>query len=393
VAEYTVKLLEDCPLFNAGRGAVYAHNGEHELEASLMDGRNMRCGAVAMVKRTKNPISLARTIMEHTPHVFMVGSAAEKLGQRYGLHMVDHSYFHTERRYQQFLAAQSAKIVARDHDISTSGAAATSTTSSLSSSSTSSSASSASSAPAATATSAEISKPEQNGHSAPSLMNDGGNTVGCVVMFNGHLAAATSTGGLTNKLSGRLGDTPIIGAGTYAHDNSCAVSATGVGEEFLRRCVAHDVSALMRYAGMSLHDAVNKVVHEGLPPSTGGLIAVDAQGNISMEINCTGMFRAACDSDGHFCIGIYSDEEPLDLSAQLPELLTTLRERPPRLRTAPRLANRTKMIDHFSHHVPWREYVTVVPALSPRSEENENLLGRVFVFNEQADERKSPVRD
>lgn len=256
VAEYTVKQLEDSELFNAGKGAVFAADGSHEMDAAIMNGSDLKCGSVSQIKTIKNPISAARVVMENCVHNFLVGKSAEDLAVKYCLDVVPTSYFWTERRYNQFQEAKARSMIAKDHDLE-------------------------------------------------KVSQDKKGTVGCVVCFNGSLAAATSTGGMTNKLPGRVGDSPVIGAGTYASSN-CAVSATGNGEEFIRRVIAFDVHAQMIYGNLSLEQASKSSIDK-LPPDCGGLIAVDAKGNYTMQFNSTGMFRGLLTSDGNSKIGIWEE--------------------------------------------------------------------------------------
>jgi beta-aspartyl-peptidase (threonine type) len=268
VVEYGVKLLEDEPLFNAGKGAVYTCQGTHELEASIMDGKDLSCGATSLVNTIKNPISLARIVMEHTPHVYVIGSSAIELAEQYGLEKVESSYYSTLTRYQHLLDAQAAQGIFNDHD-------------------------------------------DLNNKSKG--LPTGTGTVGCVCMFQGHVAAATSTGGMTNKMCGRIGDTPIIGAGTYANDNTCAISATGKGELFMKHVVGHDISARMEYTQCSLHDSVRATVFSKLPSDSGGVIAVNRLGEFSMEFNTPGMFRAVCTENGLCQVGIWEDVKMISL--------------------------------------------------------------------------------
>lgn len=248
-----VRLLEDCPLFNAGHGAVFTAQATHELDAAVMDGATLAAGAVAGVSRIRNPVQAARAVMQNGQHVLMVAEGAERMAQEAGLATVEPSYFSTPARHAQLLAAQARQAgVVLDHD----GAAAL----------------------------------------AGRAIDEGRKmgTVGAVALdAHGHLAAATSTGGMTNKLPGRLGDSPLIGCGTYADDRTAAVSCTGHGESFIRVAAAHDVSARMAYGGASLEAATHAVVHEALPAvqGTGGLIAVDRQGNVCLPFNTEGMYR------------------------------------------------------------------------------------------------------
>lgn len=248
-----VRLLEDCPLFNAGHGAVFTAQATHELDAAVMDGATLAAGAVAGVSRIRNPVQAARAVMQNGQHVLMVAEGAERMAQEAGLATVEPSYFSTPARHAQLLAAQARQAgVVLDHD----GAAAL----------------------------------------AGRAIDEGRKmgTVGAVALdAHGHLAAATSTGGMTNKLPGRLGDSPLIGCGTYADDRTAAVSCTGHGESFIRVAAAHDVCARMAYGGASLEAATHAVVHEALPAvqGTGGLIAVDRRGNVCLPFNTEGMYR------------------------------------------------------------------------------------------------------
>ena len=248
-----VRLLEDCPLFNAGHGAVFTAQATHELDAAVMDGATLAAGAVAGVSRIRNPVQAARAVMQNGQHVLMVAEGAERMAQEAGLATVEPSYFSTPARHAQLLAAQARQAgVVLDHD----GAAAL----------------------------------------AGRAIDEGRKmgTVGAVALdAHGHLAAATSTGGMTNKLPGRLGDSPLIGCGTYADDRTAAVSCTGHGESFIRVAAAHDVCARMAYGGASLESATQAVGHEALPAvqGTGGLIAVDRQGNVCLPFNTEGMYR------------------------------------------------------------------------------------------------------
>jgi len=244
--EQVVRYLEDCPLFNAGRGAVYTNDGKNELDAAIMSGADLQAGAVAGVGDIKNPISAARMVMEKSEHVLMVGKGASLFASQNGAEVVDSSYFYTER---SFRALQRA--LERDKKMG---------------------------------------------------------TVGCVALDkHGNLAAATSTGGMTNKRYGRVGDVPIIGAGTYANNSTCAVSATGHGEYFIRYTVAHDISALMEYKGLSLAQAADEVIHKKLEEvdGRGGIISVDQWGNVHLSFNTSGMFRAFATSGGDRGVHIF----------------------------------------------------------------------------------------
>lgn len=257
--EIAVKVLEDSELFNAGRGAVFTHDGTHEMDASIMDGRDRNAGAVAGVSSVKNPITLARSVMEHSDHVFLIGKGAEDFAAIQGNETEDAAYFSTNFRKEQLLKIRDTKLTQLDH-------------------------------------SDEGSKKY--------------GTVGAVALdMSGNLAAATSTGGITNKRYGRVGDTPIIGSGTYAENGICAISATGWGEFFLRGVAAYDAAAMMKYGGRSLEEACRKVIFESVQNmgGDGGFIAVDGKGNIAMPFNTEGMYRASANSAGDFTIEIYKD--------------------------------------------------------------------------------------
>lgn len=266
IAEYTVKLLEDEELFNAGKGSVYTSEETHEMDAAIMDGETLRCGSVSQLRIVKNPISAARLVMQHPNHNFIVGSTVESLAAASNLSIVPLAYFDTKHRYDQYLVAKNSSTVALDHDINV--------------------------------------KLDQSENDA----TDAKGTVGCVCMFRGSVAAATSTGGMTCKLPGRVGDSPIIGAGTYANNQTCAVSATGNGEEFIRQVIAHDVSARMKYARKSIHEASRDAINV-LPDDCGGLIAVDKLGNYAVPFNSSGMFRAVALSNGTRLVGIWEEME------------------------------------------------------------------------------------
>ncbi|MBS0242546.1 MAG: isoaspartyl peptidase/L-asparaginase [Proteobacteria bacterium] len=237
--------LEDCPLFNAGHGAVFTSEGKNELDAAIMDGATRKAGAVAGVTRLKNPIRAANAVMTLSPHVMLVGPGAETFAQGAGLDIVDPSYFHTDERWQQLERARKAGGVVLDHD---------------------------------------------GGSSDDKKFG----TVGAVALdAHGNVAAATSTGGMTNKQWGRVGDSPIIGAGTWADNATCALSATGQGEAFMRCCATHEVASLMRYKGLSLEDACREVATVAVPREggTGGIIGVDRHGNIAMSCSTPRFFR------------------------------------------------------------------------------------------------------
>lgn len=253
-----VDLLEDCSLFNAGHGAVFTHDETHELDAAIMDGATLRAGAVACVSHIRRPLRAARAVMEHSEHVLLVAAGAEAFAQAQGLEMVSPSYFSTEERREQLKRAQATDSTVLDHD----GAA--------------------------------LAFQIQAHGTAPIDESRKFGTVGAVALdAHGNLAAATSTGGMTNKRPGRVGDTPLIGAGTYADNRTAAVSCTGTGEVFIRTATAYDICARMAYGGVSLDAAAQEVVMNVLPTldGRGGVIAVDAQGHLSLPFNTEGMYR------------------------------------------------------------------------------------------------------
>lgn len=244
VVEAVIRQLEDDPLFNAGHGAVFNAEGRHELDASIMSGADLSCGAVAGVTTVRHPITLARHVMEETRHVLLSGAGAEAFADRCPVERVKNEFFSTERRREQWLRKRASKK----------------------------------------------------------------GTVGVVVLDReGHLAAGTSTGGLTDKRWGRIGDSPVIGAGTYADDAGCAVSCTGTGEEFIRHSVAASVSSRVRFGRASVQEAADALIHEILSPDDGGLIAVDGRGRIAFSFSTPGMYRAAADSEGRFEVGIHAE--------------------------------------------------------------------------------------
>jgi beta-aspartyl-peptidase (threonine type) len=259
-----VRLLEDCPLFNAGRGAVYTAAGTHELDAAIMDGSTLEAGAICCVKRVRNPILAARRVLERSEHVLFTGEGAEAFAATQGLELVEPAYFDTDARHRQWLLARGQQRAMLDHDGATLAAASSSNN-----------------------------DDEPTPHE-PIDPNRKFGTVGAVALDqHGHVAAATSTGGVTNKQVGRVGDTPLIGAGCYADDATCAVSTTGSGEMFMRMVAAYDVAAQMAYRNVSLEEAAHDVVMNRLPKidGRGGLIAVDARGNVTLPFNTEGMYR------------------------------------------------------------------------------------------------------
>ncbi len=240
-----INIMEDSPLFNAGKGAVFTSEGTNELDASIMDGATLNAGAVAGVKHIKNPINAAIEVMNFSPHVFLIGNGAEAFANNRGLELVDEKYFYTKKRYNQL---QKIK---------------------------------------------EKEKSSQGLHESKKKAYKFG-TVGAVALDKaGNIVAGTSTGGMTNKKFGRVGDVPVIGAGTYANNKTCGISATGHGEYFIRSVVAHDISSIMEYKGLSIQEAADEVIHEKLIElgGEGGVIGLDAKGNVMMSFNSNGMFR------------------------------------------------------------------------------------------------------
>ena len=260
--EKTINFLENSPLFNAGKGAVLTSSGTVELDASFMDGKTLNAGAVAGVRTLKNPISAAIKVMENSPHVFLSGDGADQFGKEQGLDIVDQKYFLTKRRINSLKNVKEKEL---NDDISL------------------------------------INSPE--------YLNQKYGTVGCVVLDkNGNLASGTSTGGMTNKKWNRIGDVPVIGAGTYANNSTCAVSSTGWGEFFIRNVVAYDISALIEYKGLSIKEAARIVIHDKVAKlgGNGGVIAIDNKGNIAMEMNTPGMYRAHINSQGELNVKIFN---------------------------------------------------------------------------------------
>lgn len=255
--EAAVKKLEDSPLFNAGKGSVFTNNGTHEMDAAIMDGKNLSAGAVSLITGIKNPVSLARDVMEKSNHVFLAGNGAMRFADSLGHRREAPEYFYDEFRYRQWQEIKDSDFFQLDHSDK---------------------------------------KDSKFG------------TVGAVACDSkGNIAAATSTGGMTNKRWGRVGDSPIIGAGNYANNKTCAVSCTGSGEFFIRGVVAYDVSCLMEYKGMALEEAASEVINKRILEigGDGGLIAVDSKGNIAMPFNTEGMYRAFKTSEGNKKVLIY----------------------------------------------------------------------------------------
>ncbi|MCG9971100.1 isoaspartyl peptidase/L-asparaginase family protein [Christiangramia crocea] len=259
----TINVMEDSPLFNSAKGAVFTNEGKNELDASIMDGATLNAGAVAGVTNVKNPINLAYEVMVNSDHVLLSGKGAEQFAKEQGLEIVDPEYFYTERRF---------KAMERARDREKTG--------------------------------------NKTAFYDPLIKDEKFGTVGCAALDkNGNLAAGTSTGGMSNKKYNRIGDSPIIGAGTYANNKTCAVSSTGWGEYFIRGVVAYDISAIMEYKGLSLQDATHEVIQKKLPElgGDGGIIAIDHEGNVSMEFNTAGMYRATMNKNGELKIGIYGE--------------------------------------------------------------------------------------
>lgn len=272
--ETVIKRLEDDPLFNAGRGAVFTAEGKNELDAAIMEGATLKAGAVAGVTRTRHPISLARAVMEHSPHVMLIGAGADAFAAQQGLEQKGPAYFFTERRWKQLvdeLTAQHLPVPPRPPGV-------------------------------------ERHALEQHG---PQPDDHRFGTVGVVALdAGGHVAAGTSTGGVTGKQWGRVGDSPIIGAGTYASDASCAVSATGAGEYFIRLTVAREICALVQYQHITLQAAADAVIHDQLTKlgGDGGVIAIAPDGQIAWSFNTSGMYRASAGEGRAPVVSIYKDE-------------------------------------------------------------------------------------
>ncbi len=256
--EKAIIIMENTPLFNAGKGAVFANNGEHELDAAIMDGSTLESGAVAIVQGIKNPISLARIVMEQTKHIILGSKGAEQLAIEKGIELVGKDYFFTEFRWQQFQEAKKKGEIILDHD--------------------------------------SVSDDNKYG------------TVGAVALDRkGNLAAGASTGGMTNKMPGRIGDSAVIGAGVYANNATCAVSTTGHGEYFIKNVIGHELSALMEYRELSLIEAARIVITEKMTAlgEYGGLIAVDRNSNITMPFCSKGMYRGCVDKNGQSIVEIW----------------------------------------------------------------------------------------
>jgi beta-aspartyl-peptidase (threonine type) len=263
VVEIVIQKLEDSPLFNAGKGSVFSNEGRNEMDAAIMDGKTLHCGAVTNLTHVKNPISLAKAIMLDSQYVFLNGLGAEKFAKLKGIEFVDTSYFFDQKRWNEMLKLRDSTKTILDNDRG------------------------------------QIDEKD-------SISKYG--TVGCVVLdMNGNIAAGTSTGGITNKRYNRIGDSPIIGSGTYANNKTCAISCTGHGEDFIRIVAAHQVHSYMFFSKMSLRKSAENVIMKELTQigGRGGLIAVDKKGNITFQFNTTGMFRAGINSHGEKTLAIY----------------------------------------------------------------------------------------
>jgi beta-aspartyl-peptidase (threonine type) len=279
--EAAIIVMEDSPLFNAGKGAVFTHEGKNELDASVMDGKTLKAGAIAGVTTIKNPIRTAIAVMEKSPHVLLIGKGAETFAKEQKMEIVSPAYFYTEARFQALKNAIKDEKIELDHSEKEKS---------------------------------KVKKLPKTGAVDPEnlIFTEGKKfgTVGCVALDQfGNLAAGTSTGGMTNKRYGRVGDAPIIGAGTYANNSTCAVSATGHGEFFIRSVVAYDISALMEYKGLGVKQAADEVVMKKLVErgGEGGVIALDKEGNIAMPFNSEGMYRGFIKSNGTSEVLIYKD--------------------------------------------------------------------------------------
>ena len=260
----TINVMEDSPLFNSGKGAVFTHEGYNEHDASIMDGKTLNAGASAGTRIVRNPINLARAVMEDSPHVLLSGRGAEEFAKENGLTIVDPSYFFTDSRMETL-----KRVIESENQ-----------------------------------------KNKVSAFYDENIKDSKYGTVGCVALDkNGNIAAGTSTGGMTNKRWGRIGDSPIIGAGTYANNKTCGISSTGWGEYFIRGVVAYDISALMEYKGLTLKEATHEVIQNKLTQlgGDGGIVALDHQGNVSMEFNTPGMYRASMNAEGELYIGLYKD--------------------------------------------------------------------------------------
>lgn len=267
--EQAINIMENSPLFNAGKGAVFTNAETNELDAAVMDGETLNAGAIAGVTTVKNPIDLAISVMKNSEHVMMVGKGAETFAEEQGMELVDPEYFFTENRFKGLQRIKDSEKTQLDHD------------------------------------------DQKTAFLDPYIKDSKYGTVGAAALDkHGNLAAGTSTGGMTNKRWGRVGDVPVIGAGTYANNKTAAISGTGWGEFFIRGVVAYDISALMEYKGLSLQEAAEEVIQKKNVDlgGNGGIIAIDHQGNVAMEFNTAGMYRAKMNKNGELEIGIYGEE-------------------------------------------------------------------------------------
>ncbi|CAM1362206.1 isoaspartyl peptidase/L-asparaginase family protein [Tenacibaculum xiamenense] len=265
--EASIHVMENSPLFNAGKGAVFTNAETNEMDASIMEGATLNAGAVAGVKTVKNPISAAIEVMNNSNHVLLSGAGADQFSKEKGLEIMDPSYFYTDRRFKSLQRIKDKEKTELDHD-------------------------------------------EKTAFYDSDIKNSKFGTVGCVALDkNGNITAGTSTGGMTNKRWNRIGDSPIIGAGTYANNNTCGVSSTGWGEYFIRGVVAHDIAAQMEYKNVTLKEATHDVIQNKLTKlgGTGGIIALDKNGNISFEFNTAGMYRASMNDKGELIVKIYKE--------------------------------------------------------------------------------------
>ncbi|MGG8496239.1 isoaspartyl peptidase/L-asparaginase family protein [Tenacibaculum sp. TC6] len=265
--EASIHVMENSPLFNAGKGAVFTNDETNEMDASIMEGKTLNAGAVAGVKTVKNPITAAIEVMNNSNHVLLSGAGADSFAKEKGLEIMDPSYFYTERRFQSLQKIKEKEKTQLDHD-------------------------------------------EKTAFYDADIKNSKFGTVGCVALDkNGNITAGTSTGGMTNKRWNRIGDSPIIGAGTYANNATCGVSSTGWGEYFIRGVVAHDIAAQIEYKNVSLKEATQNVIQDKLTKmgGTGGIIAIDKNGAIAFEFNTAGMYRASMNDKGELTVKIYKD--------------------------------------------------------------------------------------
>lgn len=267
-AEAAVRVMEDSPLFNAGKGAVFTSAGTNELDAAIMDGATLKAGAVAALKHVKNPVTLARMVMEKSRHVMMVGGGAEDFGRLHGIETVDPAYFRTDHRWKQLEQQQERERIREKKQ-----------------------------------------EPEKTGFQHRDTDAYFGTVAAVALDRNGNLAAAISTGGTTNKRYGRVGDTPIIGAGIYADNRTAAVAATGTGEYFIRTAASHELVSLMAYKGINAQQAADTVIHGRITPigGDGGIMALDRMGNVAMSFNTEGMYRGYIDTSGTMVIQLYKD--------------------------------------------------------------------------------------